>query len=465
MILSNDSLLAQLKQNLNQIQEKNKANFYGWRIALKRSQSLQSLFLGEKEVGFRVYQEREVEDQSYNITIYTRHSDPEKMGLAKKTVDPFSSLEEQITSTYQSALLVENQPWDLALPPEKAYSKVRTADPVLLEDMAGGHQKLFQIACDQVKPLEGVKVNSGELYTNLHTEYFETSTGIQVEAQNSDLYFEIAIEKLPLPNTQEVFKYKKAISLEETDLPSFIQQIYKETVGLEETQLPETNSKAVILVDEATISEMFHTLLSQLDAESEYQKRPHFQIGESVYLGEKSGDSDQINLTLDPTLDVMAESSAHTPEGLLTVKAKVIEGDQVRHQKVSNRMSQYLGKEANGIMGNIVLDLGSMSREELISSEDECLEILSFSSLLLDPNTLTWSSEIKLGKLHRKGQEPVQIKGGVVSGNIRENLSNFRFSSTQIQDNAVSSGFFSPAAGYLGPDAMLIRAGVKIAGE
>jgi len=79
-------------------------------------------------------------------------------------------------------------------------------------------------------------------------------------------------------------------------------------------------------------------------------------------------------------------------------------------------------------------------------------------------NTLTWSSEIKLGKRYKNGKFEVMIKGGVVSGDLKENLTNFNFSNETKRVNTIGGGFY-PAIGYVGPAHMLIKAGVKIAGE
>ncbi len=102
--------------------------------------------------------------------------------------------------------------------------------------------------------------------------------------------------------------------------------------------------------------------------------------------------------------------------------------------------------------------------QPLINSTDECLEIISFSSLLINPNTLTWSSEIKLGKLFKDGKFNCMIKGGVVSGDIKENLSNFKLSNIECKINEVGGGYH-PNMGYVGPNYMLIKSGVKVVGE
>jgi predicted Zn-dependent protease len=119
-------------------------------------------------------------------------------------------------------------------------------------------------------------------------------------------------------------------------------------------------------------------------------------------------------------------------------------------------MAQYLNKTANYIQGNILIEKGDYTKEELLTLNNECIEVISFSSLLVNYNTLTWSSEIKLGRLYKDGKAIAMIKGGIVSGNIKENLAHFRLSS-ELEKRA--------SQGYLGPKYMLINSGVKIAGE
>ena len=56
------------------------------------------------------------------------------------------------------------------------------------------------------------------------------------------------------------------------------------------------------------------------------------------------------------------------------------------------------------------------------------------------------------------------VKGGVLSGNIKSNLSFFNFDNSEIRINEMGGGF-EPAKGYIGPNHMLIKSGVKVVGE
>ena len=464
MNLSNDLILPKLKTSLEKIKTQNSDKFYAWKITILHYQSLQSLMVGHLGKSFEKYQNREVLDHSYVIDIYTRHSEPVLMGNSSFSIDPLGNIDEQVQKTFNNSLLVGNKPWDLPSKLNGSYDKVHTVDFIIAESLASAHDKMYKEINNKVSNLTKVNVNSGELFTNLKTIYFETSLGLCGQKEKSDIYFEIALEKLPLPNNQEVLKYKKAIGVEDAKLSTFIDEAVEETLSISETKIPKTTNDCNILVDGEVISSLLTNLISQLSAENEYDKSPFMSEGDSILKSQKHNDSDKINITLDPTIPVMALSTPFTSEGMKPMKAEVIKDDIVKIQIVHNRIGQYLGKTPNYVDGNMLVKLGSMNKEELLNSVDECIEIVSFSSLLINSNTLTWSSEIKLGKMYKNGKFDSMIKGGVVSGDIKENLLNFKFSNTDIKINEVSQGFSDPK-GYIGPEYMLIKSGVKVVGE
>lgn len=465
MNLSQDPMLSKIKEALTASKSKHSDQFYAWKIVIQHKKSLQTLMIGKSQSDFEKYQNRDVLDHSYTIEIYSRHGDPQVMGNASFTIDPLADLASQIEKTFNNSLMVSNRPWDLPIKLNGDYLEVLTTDPLIAENISSAHERLHKEINDKVKTLKKVNVNSGELFTNLKTSYFEMSSGLKGQKENSDIYFEIALEKLPLPNTQEVLKYKSAISIEDANLAKFIDDVVEETLSIQETQLPKTSDNATIMINGEAIHDLMENLVIQLNAQREYDKWPFLKTGDLVVKGPKANSSDKLSITIDPTTPVMVNSMPFTNEGMKPVKAEVVNADTVSAQLINNRIGQYLGKTPNYIDGNIIVKLGNCSKEDLLNSlgSQECLEILTFSSLLINNNTLTWSSEIKLGKLWKNGKVMAMVKGGVVSGDIKENFANFKFSN-EIKKKNKTDGF-SPASGYVGPNHMLIASGVKIAGE
>lgn len=462
--LAQDTLLPTLRNSLEKIRLQNSEKFYGWKITLQNYRSLQTLMLGHPGKDFENYQSREVQDHSYHIDIYTRHGHPEVMGSSGFSIDPLGNIDAQILKTFNNSLLVANKPWEMPKKLNGTYERVITIDPLISENMTDAHKKMQDEINNKIKTLTEVNVNSGELFTNLQIKYFETSWGLKGQKENSDIYFEIALEKLPIPNTQEVLKYKKAIGIEDASLSQFIDKAVEETLSISNSHMPKTSENGIILIDGEAVSSLLTCVVNQLNGQREYEKSPCMATGDSLLKGEKRSGSDKLSICLDPTIPVMALTTPFTNEGMKPIKAEVVKKDLVTAQIIHHRIGQYLGKTPNYIEGNMLVELGEKSKEDLLNSVDECIEIIAFSSLLIEPNTLTWSSEIKLGKLYRKGAFICIIKGGVLSGNIRENLTNFNFSNEVVKINEVGRGFGS-AKGYIGPQHMLIKSGVRIVGE
>lgn len=463
MKLSSDLMLPKLREALEQVKSQN-SEFYAWKITISHHQSLQTLMVGKAGIGFEKYQERDVLDHSYQIEVYTRHNSSNLMGSSSFSIDPLESLAPQVLKTLKNSLLVGNKPWDLPRSLNGTYEKVITVDPVINESITIAHNKMYEEINEKIKTISIVNFNSGELFTNLKTSYFETSLGLMGQKENSDIYFEMAIEKLPIPNTQEVLKYKKAISIEDAKISQFIDESIEEALSISTVVIPKTSDSCTILVNGEVVCDLLFCIVSQLNASREYDKNPFMTEGESILKGEKQTGSDKITISLDPTIPVMALTTPFTSEGMKPVKAEIIKDDTVVTQIINNRIGQYLGKTPNFIEGNLLVKAGSMTKEELLNSTSECIEIIAFSSLLMNSNTLTWSSEIKLGKLYKNGKFHSMLKGGVLSGNIKENLTNFKFSNEKTKVNQVA-GSFGGAKGYVGPNHMLIEAGVKVVGE
>ena len=203
---------------------------------------------------------------------------------------------------------------------------------------------------------------------------------------------------------------------------------------------------------------MLDAILNQLNCANEYMKLPCMHAGDQF----GGGEGDALELALDPTIPCMVLSSAYTAEGLPAQGGTLIADNEVKQRVVGNRFGQYLELAPNGLSGNLVVKPGTLDKGKLEGVE--YVEVIKFSSLLIDSQKLTWSSEIKLGRHIAADGTVTLVKGGVVSGNLKENFIDCRLSPTLGNVN-VPADSFAPALGYRGPDAMLITRGVSIAGQ
>lgn len=407
-----------------------------------------------------------IREKSLSIQVYIQHPDTDALGTASLTVDPLRSLADQIADAARAALTNQNPPWELPGPPAEPFRTVRTVDERLLEDPVAVTDELVRVADGACRRLSGVKVNYAELFVNTSLKLTLTSTGLRLPRMGSDLYFEVAMEKLPLPNTQEVHNYRKSLDAQGLALAEFLNEAAEETLSLDKVELPPTDESAVVLIHAPDINRILHGLLDQCEAAREYNRLPFLSVGERIAVGEAVPDNEPLHIRLDPFVDLMARTTAFTGEGLPAREGFIIEEGVIKAQRISNRMGAYLGREPNGLTGNIVMPAGKTPLDELRRGADRVIEIVSFSSLLVNPDQLTWSSEIKLGRLHERtadGWTVRPVKGGIVSGNIRENLSDCRWSRELGRHNSTADIFSGPE-GYIGPAAWLVKSGVTISG-
>lgn len=439
-------------------------NLYGWEISEKNYRSLQRLYQNEGTGKLFCHQDRLVNELSYSLTIYSSAPESQHVGIATKTIMPHLDLDDQISETIKLSESSQNRKWTLPEKPDSPWPEVITADRRLKDDGEKLQNEIEERIEKALSSYSHIHFNSAELYLNYYTGKTITHTGIEMEKDSSDIYFEIALEKRRddlTENDKEVLEMLTSVSYSTFDIEGFIDSCADQVTSLTESQEPETSDDMPIIIDSTALSHILAAPVSQLYAANEFHKIPFMKEGE---LLTEHSDGDTITLSLNPFLESMAASTPFTPEGLIAEESVLIENSKVIRRPVSNRYGQYLGMESNGICGNILVETGSTPYSDFYHLSDSVLEIISFSSLLVDNSKMTWSSEIKLGKLYRNGKFDRIIKGGVVSGNIRDNLSNMRLSREVGTENDPGNPITGPFA-YRGPEKMLIMKGVTIAGK
>src|SRR5690606_9209332 len=103
--------------------------------------------------------------------------------------------------------------------------------------------------------------------------------------------------------------------------------------------------------------------------------------------------------------------------------------------------AQYLGIRPGTASGNVVIEPGSLSIEEMRKREPMVLEIVQFSGLFADANSGTYGSEIRLAVLHdNQAGTKHTIKGGSLSGSISEDFRKAYLSKNRVKHAYFESG-------------------------
>ncbi len=452
----NQNFISEVSAKLSEL--KSCSILTGWSFTATKSRSLQRLFSSPDGLKLHCHQSRQVCGDSYKLSVFTPTESDEFVGTASIDLVTYLPIDEQLNDAIAMSKNSRNKAWNLAKPPAIEPTSVETCDPLIRDEMENSVAKIEDEFTTAISKTNGIALNSAELFVNYHFSQILNSEGIKYSTELSELYLEAAMEKSGQQNDKEVHEYTTSVTVADLNVTNFVNECALQVATLGDSKEPTTTQSATIVIKKEALSQMLDALLKQLSCANEYTKLPFLNVGDQF----GGGIGDSLNIKLDPKIPCMVLSSAYTTDGLTATPGILIENNKVQNRLIPNRFGQYLNLKPNGISGNIVVKTGTLT-DEMLNGRDY-IEIIKFSSLLIDSQKLTWSSEIKLGRQISADGSVTLIKGGVVSGNMKENFTDCWFSATEGIVNEPQNSY-APPRGYKGPDAMLITRGVSIAGK
>jgi predicted Zn-dependent protease len=402
-------------------------------------------------------QDRNVHSQNIQLKLYVPIGKPGRQGEISKKLFPSISLKEQLDSAIEAARHTDHQAWDLPTEIPSKLPQLSTADPRMAEDLEGVVGKLTQDISQAVSKKRDTTFNSAELFLSLHDTEMHLSNGLVHRASQSRIYTEAAYSYQRRgadgkPLSDEYLNTRWAVSLD--DMP--IEKLFDDTSDRARHSLdvvkPATGKYAVI-VDAEVLATLFHAQLSQLSSSNSYHGLPFVKPGDELV---RNAQGDLITLTLDPSLDYGADTTAISEQGLPQSPFRLVDQNKVIATSTDKRFSDYLKTPVTTVRGNLVIEAGAFSHQQLTQQAPRVLEILQFSGLFADPNSGTYSSEIRLARLYdNESGKVTYIKGGSLSGSFSENFQNARFSNHRVKRAHFSSNS-SSGEGYYGPEYALL---------
>jgi PmbA protein len=175
---------------------------------------------------------------------------------------------------------------------------------------------------------------------------------------------------------------------------------------------PALKTSSVILTREA-VKDFFAYYCSKSNASSVYNQVSTWKVGDEVQGDKVKGD--RITLTLDPFIKNSTNSETFDSEGFPVKPVKVIDQGELKQYAADTRYAYYLGVAPTGNIGNVVIESGSHTIEEL--KKEPYLMTAAFSDFSVDTMTGDFCGEIRLAWYH-DGKTTVPVTGGSITGNI-----------------------------------------------
>lgn len=428
----------------------------GWVITEENTYRRERYFLLEKN-RLATDQDRSIRARTVSARIFVKLSKHGRQGEITKKLFFTLNLKEQIESAIEAALQTDHQEWSLPLEIPRNLQQVFTIDPDMAEDLNGVTEKLTARIADTVQKPRKSTFNSAELFLSVLDRELHLSNGLTHRSSQSRIYTEAAFsyEKTLKDGSKASDEYLNshwAVHLNQ--LP--IEKIFEESAHRAEQSLEVTKPKTgkyPVLIDSEVLSTLLNGFVSQLWASNAYHGLPFIKRDQEL-IPDAIGD--RISLTLDPSLPFGADTTALSNQGLPQIPLKLVDQNRVIETATDKQFGDYLGTQPNTVRGNLVIEPGQLSHQELTQSAPQVIEVLQFSGLFADPNTGTFSSEIRLAKLYDNQTGMISyIKGGSLSGSIRENFRGLKLSNSVIQRSHFSTEQ-PQGQGYFGPEFALI---------
>ncbi|MDR3608883.1 MAG: metallopeptidase TldD-related protein [Oligoflexia bacterium] len=407
-----------------------------------------------------VDQDRDVHSYNIHLKLFVDIGRPGRQGEISKKLFTALPLDEQLDAAIVAAKQTDHQAWSLPLQFPKEVPDIKTSDPRIAEDMENVMAQLTQATGKAVARPRESRFNSAELFLSVHDSELHLSNGLRHRSSQSRIYSEAAYSySRKKPNgaveSDEYLNTRWAVNLDDLAIDRLFDETADRARHSLDTHKPVTGHYPVI-VDADVLATLFNNHLSQLSSANSYHGLPFVKPGDELV---KNATGDLLTITLDPSLEYGADTGAFSESGVSQSPFRLVEKNRVIATATDKRYADYLKLPVTATRGNVVVEAGSLSHEELTRQAPKVLEILQFSGLFADPNTGTFSSEIRLAKLYEnqdgKNVKTTYVKGGSLSGSFTDNLRAAKLSRNRVKRSHFSANN-SRGEGYYGPEHILL---------
>lgn len=447
--------LEQLKSRLSRFPE-----IKGWIILKENVHRRERYFLREHASALGTDQDRDVRSEGIQARIFVKLADkPGRQGEISKKLFPSEPLDPQLESAVAAALQTDHQEWSLPAAPSAQLPLIHSTDPRMGEDLDGVMEEVTARIARAVARKRPTRFDSAELFLSVHDREQHLSNGFAHRSSQSRIYLEGAFSYAKGDLSDEYLDTRWAVNLDDLAVDELFDESSERALHSLACPKPAPGKYAVI-VDAEVLATLLNGHLALLSAGNSYNGLPFLPVGAELVPG---ATGELLTLSLDPTLEYGADAAAVSEQGVVQRPLRLVENNRVLGTIADKQYADYLGIEPTAVRGDVVLEPGTRTLEELSRAEPHVLEILQFSGLFNDPNSGTFGSEIRLARLFDRDAGTVTyLKGGSLSGSIVENFRGARLSSRVVRRAHFSSGGWN-GQGYRGPSHALLS-GVSISG-
>lgn len=385
----------------------NNTKISAWVINENISSSSELFFIKDK-----LDMNRACDTKEYHISIYVdfKENDILYKGDSIVVVSASDSIEEiqtKINDAVFYAEFVKNKWYDLPTNESNVIKEINSFKNLSI--LKKDYETIFNVFFKDYGYES--KVNSCEIFAIEGLKRVISSKGTDVSFPYSRFIFELVTDCETGFEPVEIFNgyYLTEIDLEliEVLIKKQLSETYERSKAIRNEKL---ENKRVIISGNA-VEEFLKFYIDQATDSSIYQKISKAKLNENFFNNSK----EKLNIVMNPYLSSSINSMPVDAQGKILKPYVLYEDGVLKNLKTSARFSHYLNVENLGNVNTFEVKGGEVSLNEYI--KDDYIEIMEFSSFIMDTNTGDFGGEFRLAKVVENGKESF-ITGGAISENI-----------------------------------------------
>jgi PmbA protein len=353
-------------------------------------------------------QSRRKEVSYSSVKIFVDDVEGKTRGNSEVLIYPTHTTEEiqhLIHEAVLSAKLIKNQIYSLPIEKELDFKQN------VKENIVEAGLEIIDFIFDTAEKAKG-DLNSFEVFVNHNTMESLNKNGLHIHYSTQDCYIEVIVNAKTSTQEIELYKEYRFGSLNKESLFNQFNALFMEAkdraVALPTPKL----EKADLILSNDNVESLLGVYEASTNVGSLYNHSSNFTMGQDL---QKDCVGDKIEMTMLSSLEGSIYTSPIDELGVILKSSKVIENGIFTKAWGDARHSFYMNLEPTGNLKNVQFKGGKKTIAEL--EKQDAIEVLDFSSFIVDNSSGDFSGEIRLGYVLKDGLKS-PISGGSISGNL-----------------------------------------------
>ena len=429
---------------------KGRRELKGWSVRQTVTREAQVYLVGRK-----MESQRLVDQENFRIEVFRETTGKDSktgMGAGEITMLADGDIQASIDKASLVAGLVSNPVYNLPAP--AALSEVPLVDDELKKNPLGKLTQVTEEMLASASNLNDIRMTSAEGFARLDVIHFVNSNGIDAQQEMTNYDVEFVLQGKQGEREMETMREYSCRRAADLRLALELERNAHFTRDMLLAGPPPNWDGPVVMRDSLLVtftagdSLAGGVIQSLAAAGAKYAKASTWEVGQSVFHGEVTGDP--FTAWANRAIPYGVNSDRFDGEGLPAQRVELIRDNKLVTFSASQKYADYLNLKPTGAFGGVEVAPGKWETAALL--EEPYVEIALFSWFNPDPITGDFACEIRLGYLVENGvRKP--FRGGQLVGNFLDAHANVRWS----RETATLGHYLGPTMARFGK--------LKVAGE